>query len=130
MKNEKENTDIPRHHKDITFYCMSSMFRDEIIDFFNLNLPRVKDIIQTRVPYISIKDQHMDVSFILEDDTVAHFEYESDTITEDDLIRYGHYDLELYKERRTKIHRIVVFAAGVTTAPKPLRFRAVSQDHT
>ncbi len=130
-RNNNNNDDlyIPRNHKDISFYVMSAMFKDEIIDYYDLKLAKIKDIIQTKVPYVEVKGQYIDISFILEDNTIAHFEFESDYINRNDLIRYGHYDLELHKAHPTTIRRIVIFAAGVQSAPAPLRIGSVNQKH-
>ncbi|MCD5414068.1 MAG: hypothetical protein LR001_03560 [Clostridiales bacterium] len=61
------------------------------------------------MPTIQIKDRRLDVNFLLEDNTLLHIEFESSKATENDLIRYAHYDLELYNQRRQKIFRLVVY---------------------
>ena len=94
---------------------------------FGLNLPEVVDVIQTSVPVIQVKDRNMDMNFSLADGSVLHIEYESDEPTVEDQIRYGHYDLELYNQRRRTIHRVIVFAAGVKGNPVPLDFEAIVQ---
>ena len=104
---------IPRQHKDITFRSLSATFKDEVIDVFGLNLPKVVDIAQTSVPLIEIKDRNMDTNLVLENNTIFHVEFESSEPTEDDQICYGHYDLELYRQRRQYIHRLIVYGAGV-----------------
>ncbi len=71
------------------------------------------DVVQTSVPLIQVKDRRMDVNFVLADGTLLHIEFESSEPTEDDQIRYGHYDLELYNQRRQKIRRLVVYSAGI-----------------
>ena len=90
---------IPYHHKDIALRSLSVTFKDEILEFYDLKLARIVDVIQTKVPTIEVKDRDMDINFILADNTIAHLEFESSEPTLDDQIRYGHYDLELYKHR-------------------------------
>ena len=78
------------------------MFKDDFIPFTGIDLPKVKDVIQTNVPTIEVKDRGMDINFLLEDQTIAHIEFESDALTEKDLIRFAIYDLALYEQRRIK----------------------------
>ena len=79
----------------------------------NLDLPEIVDVVQTNVPIIQVKDRTLDVNFVLADGTLLHIEFEASEPTEDDQIRYAYYDLELYKQRRQKIHRLVIYAAGI-----------------
>lgn len=72
----------------------------------------------------------MDLNFLLEDETVAHIEFESDALKENDLIRFAHYDLHLYKQRSQKIRRIIIFSSGVSqTTIKQLDIGSVKQQH-
>ena len=93
------------------------MFKDDFIPFTGIDLPKVKDVIQTNVPTIEVKDRGMDINFLLEDETIAHIEFESDALTEKDLIRFAIYDLALYEQRSQRIRRIVVFSSGVSKIP-------------
>jgi flagellar biosynthesis/type III secretory pathway protein FliH len=106
---------------------LSVTFKDEVLEFYDLKLPRVVDVVQTKVPIIEVKDRDMDINFILADNTIAHLEFESSEPTLEDQIRYGHYDLELYKQRRQKIHRIVIYSAGINQVPKPLDIGSIRQ---
>ncbi|MCL0081130.1 hypothetical protein M1N64_02730 [Peptococcaceae bacterium] len=42
-----QNINIPRQHKDIALRSMSAMFKDEVLPFLGLNLPKVIEVIQT-----------------------------------------------------------------------------------
>jgi hypothetical protein len=106
------------------------MFKDEFIPFTGITLPKVIDVIQTNVPLIEVKDRGMDLNFLLEDETIAHIEFESDPLTEKDLIRFAHYDLQLYEQRGQKIRRIIIFSSGVpNTTLKQLDIGSVKQQH-
>ncbi|MGI6649662.1 MAG: hypothetical protein ACOX5W_11605 [Bacillota bacterium] len=72
----------------------------------------------------------MDINFILVDNTIAHLEFESSEPTLDDQIRYGHYDLELYKQRSQRIHPIVIYAPGNKQVPRPLDIGSIRQTRT
>jgi len=106
---------------------LSVTFKDEVLEFYDLKLARVVDVVQTKVPIIEVKDRDMDINFILADNTIAHLEFESSEPTLEDQIRYGHYDLELYKQRRQKIHRIVIYSAGIKQVPKLLDIGSIRQ---
>lgn len=121
---------IPRNHKDIGLRSLAAMFKDEFIPFTGIKLPKVKDVIQTNVPMIEVKDRGMDLNFLLEDGTIAHIEFESDALKEKDLIRFAHYDLQLYDQRGQKIRRIIIFSSGVPKkALKELDIGSVKQKH-
>ncbi|MFE8696107.1 hypothetical protein ACFYKT_07050 [Cytobacillus sp. FJAT-53684] len=126
----RKNFEIPRNHKDIGLRSLAVMFKDEFIPFTGLNLPKVKDVIETNVPIIEVKDRGMDLNFLLEDGTIAHIEFESDTLKENDLTRFAHYDLQLYEQRKQKIRRIIIFSSGVShTTLKQLDIGSVKQQH-
>ncbi|WNS73698.1 hypothetical protein RRV45_12290 [Bacillus sp. DTU_2020_1000418_1_SI_GHA_SEK_038] len=125
-----KDLNIPRNHKDIGFRSLAVMFKDEFIPFTGIKLPKVKDIIETNVPMIEVKDRGMDLNFLLEDGTIAHIEFESDALKEADLIRFAHYDLQLYNQRQVKIRRIIIFSSGVAdTTIKQLDIGSVKQQH-
>ena len=118
---------IPRQHKDIALRSLSATFKNEIIPLLGLDLPEVVDVIQTSVPIIEIKDRNMDMNFSLANNELLHLEYESSEPTLEDQVRYGHYDLELFKERQQKINRVIVYTAGVKGNPVPINANAISQ---
>ena len=121
---------IPRQHKDIAFRSLSATFKDEVLNVFGLNLPKVVDIAQTAIPLIEVKDRNMDINLVLINNTILHIEFESSEPTEDDQIRYGFYDLGLFKQRRQYIHRLIVYGAGIKNVPVPLDIGAIRQSQT
>ncbi|WP_099362878.1 hypothetical protein [Fredinandcohnia onubensis] len=62
---------IPRNHMDIGLRSLAVMFKDEFLPFTGIQIPMVKDVIQTNVATIEMKDRGMDLNFLLEDDTIA-----------------------------------------------------------
>ena len=118
---------IPRQHKDIALRSLSATFKNEIIPLLGLDLPKVVDVIQTSIPIIEIKDRNMDMNFTLANNELLHVEYESSEPSLEDQVRYGHYDLELFKERQQKINRVIVYTAGVKGNHSPINANAISQ---
>lgn len=80
-----------------------------------------------RLP-IDLPDE--DINFILADHTILHIEFEASEPITSDLIRYGHYDLELYNQRRQKIRRLVVYTSNVKKTSAGLDIGSVSQNQT
>ena len=109
---------------------MTATFMHEVLELYDLKLAKIIDVVQTQVPMIEIKDRSMDIAFLLEDDTIAHFEFECSEPTVQDQIRYGHYDFELYNQRMKKIHRIVVYGAGIKGRLDPLDIGSIKQFQT
>lgn len=93
-------------------------------------MPEVVDVIQTNVPTIEIKDRNMDMNFTLANNELLHVEFEASEPTLEDQVRYGHYDLELLKQRKQKINRVVVYTAGIKGNPTPIDAGAISQIQT
>ena len=118
----QESVKVPYNHKDIMFKAMSGIYKNEVLELYQLKLAKVVDIVSANVPIIEIKDPNMDVAFVLKNNTVAHFEYECSEPTDEDQLRYIHYDVELYRQRKQKIHRIVIYGAGVEKKTEIVEF--------
>ena len=64
--------------RNFTFRSLSATFKDEVINVFGLNLPKVVDVAQTSVPLIEIKDRNMDTNLVMENNTIFHVELRVD----------------------------------------------------
>ena len=103
MGEEKVNA----HGLDISFKKAFLIFRNKVLDFLGLNIPRISGVLSTEFPEIKVTKSTMDMVFRLEDGSILHLEPESELSLKDTL-RFLRYDIELYTEHRAKIKTIVL----------------------
>ncbi len=85
-------------------------------------MPKIKQILPTNLPQIQVNEMRIDNLFLLEDDSIAIIDYESDVKWENHL-KYLNYIvriLERYKKEEIpkQIRMIVIYTADVEKAPK------------
>ena len=119
MKNKNE---ITYHNKDVLSKILAENFKDKSLKVYGIDVPKIKQILPTNLPEIQVNEMRLDNLFLLEDDSVAIIDYESEVKWENQL-KYLNYIvriLERYKkdEMPKKIRMIVIYTADVETAPE------------
>ena len=119
MKNKNE---ITYHNKDVLSKILAENFKDKSLKVYGIDVPKIKQILPTNLPEIQVNEMRLDNLFLLEDDSVAIIDYESEVKWENQL-KYMNYIvriLERYKkdEMPKKIRMIVIYTADVETAPE------------
>ncbi|MCI9613683.1 MAG: hypothetical protein HFG93_00790 [Dorea sp.] len=69
---------IAYQNKDIEFKLLSGTFKEKSFDAYGLDLPKIKEVLPTNLPEVSVNEKRMDNLFLLEDDTIAIVDYESE----------------------------------------------------
>ena len=110
MKKSKTNT----HSTDISYKKAFSIFRNKILDFLGLDLPKIKTVLTPEAAEIKVTKNIMDMVFMLEDGSILHIEPEID-LSQKDTLRFLRYDIELYAEHGAKINTIVISDKKVKT---------------
>ena len=64
-------------------------------------------VLVTEFAEVETRDEFVDLTFRLENGDVLHIE-EQATLTEEDLIRFAHYDLRLYSKYHVPVHTVVL----------------------
>ena len=122
QKPEQEDQDIKisRQWKDIIQKRVSSLFRDSTLEFYGIDVPKIKELITVSLPVIVVRDSYTDQVFLLEDGTYLHIGFQA--ITDGDLIRHLEYDMRLYVlgKGKHKVITIIVYTADVDETPEPL----------
>ncbi len=72
---------------------------------------------ETEFVDVETRDEFVDLTFWLEDGTILHIEEQTE-LTPDDLIRFAHYDLRIYKRHQVNIHTIVLSPASIRQSGK------------
>jgi len=84
-----------------------SIFENKTLDFLGLDLPKITGFLETEFAELETHDSFLDMNFRLEDGSILHIEEETD-LSEEDLVRFAHYDLRLYGRYKSKIHTVVL----------------------
>lgn len=69
---------IVYQNKDVLFKILSETYKEKSFRAYGLDLPRIKEVLPTNLPAITADEKRMDNLFLLEDDTLAIVDYESE----------------------------------------------------
>jgi len=114
-----KGTNITRNRQDIIFKKMSELFKDETLEYYELNLPKIISVKPTELPVINVSDRNMDFVFELEDNSLLHLEFQT-TWKKADLLRFAQYDIALYQKERRKINTVVIYSGKYESAENEL----------
>ncbi len=81
---------IAYQNKDIEFKLMSETYKEKSFEAYGLKLPKIKEVLPTNLPAVSANEMRIDNLFLLEDDTVAIVDYESEDKTSN-RVKYINY---------------------------------------
>lgn len=113
--------EIAYQNKDIEFKILSEAFREKSFEAYGLKLPRIQAVLPTNLPAVSANELRIDNLFLLEDNTYALVDYESENRTEN-RIKYVNYIARVverfYREhgKVPSIRMIVVYTGDVKKA--------------
>lgn len=112
---------IAYQNKDVLFKILSETYKEKSFRAYGLNLPKIKEVLPTNLPTISADEKRMDNLFLLEDDTLAIVDYESED-KGSNRIKYISYIarvLERYYEEEKEvpyIRLIIIYTGDVEKA--------------
>lgn len=115
---------IVYQNKDIEFKLLSETYKNKSFEAYGLNLPRIKAVLPTNLPAVSVNEKRMDNLFLLEDDTLAIVDYESENKVTN-RIKYVNYIgrvMEKYYQEEHKIPniRMIVIYTGDVIHAEPI----------
>jgi len=112
---------VRRQSKDTVLKLIATALGDDFFARFNLKLPRIVAGLPTEFPQLEVRTQQSDLLFRLADDGgVLHLEAQTQYRAEH-LLRFANYHLAAYAEHGGPVHTIIVYGAGVRSAPSALR---------
>ena len=85
----KNNNEIK--HEDLIMKKAMDVFAEEGLKFFGIN-QKVKDSSSTEIVVLEALNLHMDYTFLMEDDTYIHFEFQTTNKGKKDLRRFRAYE--------------------------------------
>jgi len=110
---------ISRKAKDILQKYASGLFKDATLEFYGVKTAKIKEIINVELPVIEVGDSMSDNAFLLEDDSILHYEFSSE-YKKEEMIRYSEYDLRLYRREGRKINTVIIYTSDVKEKPESL----------
>ena len=106
--------DVTAHNYDFVFKDSFNLFKNDIADFLEVELPGIASYLETEFAKIETNLELLDLNFMLEDGSILHLEEEAE-ISVSDLIRFASYDLKLYNRYRdNRIRTIILCIKGYT----------------
>ncbi|WP_310602153.1 hypothetical protein [Anaerosporobacter sp.] len=122
---------IAYQNKDIEFKLLSQGFKEKSFHIYGLDIPKIKELLPTNLPKVSADEKRIDNLFLLEDDTIAIVDYESDD-KESNRIKYMNYIVRVleryYKEGAgiVNIRMIVIYTGDVEEAEDTLEIPSLT----
>lgn len=122
---------IAYQNKDIEFKLLSETYKNKSFEAYGLNLPRIKAVLPTNLPAVSVNEKRIDNLFLLEDDTLAIVDYESENKVTN-RIKYVNYIgrvMERYYQEERKIpdiRMIVIYTGDVIHAEPVFEIKCMS----
>lgn len=99
-------------HEDLIMKKAMDVFAEEGLKFFGIN-KKVKDSSSTEIVVLQAKNLHMDYTFLMEDDTYIHVEFQTTDKGKDDLRRFRAYESLLSFQTGKDVVTYVVYSNGI-----------------
>lgn len=99
-------------HEDLIMKKAMDVFADEGLKFFGID-KKVKDSSSTEIVVLEAKNLHMDYTFLMEDDTYIHVEFQTTDKGKDDLRRFRAYEALLSFQTTKDVVTYVVYSNGI-----------------
>ena len=99
-------------HEDLIMKKAMDVFAEEGLKFFGLD-KKVKDSSSTEIVVLEAKNLHMDYTFLMEDDTYIHVEFQTTDKGKDDLRRFRAYESLLSFQTGKDVVTYVVYSNGI-----------------
>ena len=113
----KNNNEIK--HEDLIMKKAMDVFAEEGLKFFGIN-QKVKDSSSTEIVVLEALNLHMDYTFLMEDDTYIHFEFQTTNKGKKDLRRFRAYEALLSLQKEKDVTTYVVYSNNIKKAMSSL----------
>ena len=113
----KNNNEIK--HEDLIMKKVMDVFAEEGLKFFGIN-QKVKDSSSTEIVVLEALNLHMDYTFLMEDDSYIHFEFQTTNKGKSDLRRFRVYEAVLSLQKDKDVTTYVVYSGNIKNAKDTL----------
>ena len=90
-------------------------------------MPPIVRHFPTELPVVDVHLEQLDTVFDLADGSLLHLEFQT-VHRRETLLRFLQYDVGLYAQYQRNIHTMVIYGAGISSAPETLNFGVVQYD--
>lgn len=111
-------TDIK--HEDLIMKKAMDVFAEEGLKFFGID-KKVKDSSSTEIVVLEAKNLHMDYTFLMEDDTYIHVEFQTTDKGKEDLRRFRAYESLLSFQTSKDVVTYVVYSNEISNTKSILQ---------
>ncbi len=109
----KNNNEIK--HEDLIMKKAMDVFAEEGLKFFGIN-QKVKDSSSTEIVVLEALNLHMDYTFLMENDSYIHFEFQTTNKGKKDLRRFRAYEALLSLQKEKDVTTYVVYSNNIKKA--------------
>ena len=102
-------------HEDLIMKKAMDVFAEEGLKFFGIN-QKVKDSSSTEIVVLEALNLHMDYTFLMEDETYIHFEFQTTNKGKKDLRRFRAYEALLSLQKEKDVTTYVVYSNNIKKA--------------
>ncbi len=108
------------HYEDLIMKRAMDLFVEEGLKFFGIN-KKVKEIGPTELVVLETKNMFMDYTFLMEDDTFIHFEFQTTNKGKVDLRRFRAYEALLSHQTGKDVLTYVVYSGNIKNPEDTLK---------
>lgn len=110
----------PTNYEDLIMKRAMDIFAEEGLKFFGIN-KKVKEIGPTELVVLETKNMFMDYTFLMEDDTFIHFEFQTTNKGKADLRRFRAYEALLSHQTGKDAVTYVVYSGSIKNPVNTLK---------
>lgn len=100
------------NYEDIIMKRAMDLFAEEGLKFFGIN-KKVKEVAPTELVVLETKKMYMDYTFLMEDDTYIHFEFQTTDKGKKDLRRFRAYEALLSHQTDRDVVTYVIYSGDI-----------------
>ena len=110
----------PTNYEDLIMKRAMDIFAEEGLKFFGIN-KKVKELGPTELVVLETKNMFMDYTFLMEDDTFIHFEFQTSNKGKADLRRFRAYESMLSHQTGKDVFTYVVYSGNIKNPANTLK---------
>ncbi|MBV7271493.1 hypothetical protein I6U48_00985 [Clostridium sp. PL3] len=110
----------PTNYEDLIMKRALDLFAEEGLKFFGIN-KKVKELDPTELVVLETKNMFMDYTFLMEDDTFIHFEFQTTNKGKIDLRRFRAYEALLSHQTGKDVLTYVVYSGNIKNTENILK---------
>lgn len=126
-KSTNKNAQAYSQIEDAALKVAARFFGEELFPYFGIKETPV-GILPTEMVHLEIKKMYEDFNFLMKDNSWLHLEFESDSITREDLRRFREYEAVTSRTYGVEVTTIVVCSSRVKHPMSELRVCAGGKD--